>query len=52
MIFGVDYIPKQLEPLEGCQFSEILYADDTLLFGTNTRNLNKLLHEIQAESEY
>lgn len=40
------------EPFDGIKFSEILYADDTLIFGPNTHCLNKLLHAIQAESAY
>ena len=42
--------PKQREPLPGIEFAEILCADDTLLFGTHTHTINKLLHAIQAES--
>ena len=42
----------QGEPIEGTQFSEILYADDALIFGTYTFNINKLLKEIQKESKY
>ena len=44
--------PKQLEPIQGIQFAEVLYADDTLIFGTHTQNLNKLLKAIQEESTY
>lgn len=44
--------PKQKEPINGIKFAEILYADDTLLFGTHTQNINKFLKEIQIESEY
>ena len=44
--------PKQKEPIKGIRFSEILYADDTLIFGTHTHSINKLLHAIQKESEY
>jgi len=44
--------PAQREPFPGIQFSEILYADDTLLFGKNTLVLKKLLKEIQKESIY
>ena len=32
-------------------FAEGLYADDTLLFGTHTHTINKLLKEVQEESE-
>ena len=39
-------------PIEGIKFNEILYADDTQLIGTNTANLNRLIKEIQVESEY
>ena len=28
-----------------------MYADDTLIFGTQTHTINKLLHEIQIESQ-
>ena len=31
--------PKQREPIEGIQYSEV-YADDTLIFGNYTRNIN------------
>ena len=34
------YIPKQIEPIKGIRFAEILYADDTLLFGTHTHAHN------------
>lgn len=46
------HTPKQLEPLPGIYFSEILYADDTLIFGDHTASINKLLHEIEIESSY
>ena len=39
--------PRQKEPIPGITFAEILYADDTFLFDT----LNRLLHQIQAESQ-
>lgn len=42
--------PKQVEPIPGIHFSEILYADDTLIFGTHTHTINKLIHAIQARS--
>ena len=44
--------PKQKEPLEGITFAEILYADDTLIFGDHTPSINRLLKEIQVESSY
>jgi len=44
--------PKQTEPIDGIKFAEILYADDTFLFGRHTQNLNKLLAKIQEESAY
>ena len=44
--------PKQQEPIQGMRFAEILYADDTLVFGTHTHTINKLLHEMQSESDY
>ena len=44
--------PKQREPIEGIQYSEVLYADDTLIFGNYTPNINLLLKEIQTESRY
>ena len=43
---------RQNEPINGIKFSEILYADDTLLFGPHTQNINTLLKEIQIESNY
>jgi len=44
--------PAQKQPIYGINFAEILYADDTLLFGKTTQVINKLLKEIQIESEY
>ena len=44
--------PKQREPIEGIQCSEVLYADDTLIFGNYTCHINLLLKEIQTESRY
>lgn len=44
--------PKQREPINNIKSSEILYADDTLIFGTHTQSINKLLKEIQKESQY
>ena len=44
--------PKQREPMPGILFSEILFADDTLIFGEHTASLNKLLKEIELESAY
>ena len=41
---------RQQEPLDGVHFSEILYADDTFIFGRYTPNINKLLWKIQDES--
>ena len=38
---------KMNESIEGIKFNEVLYADDTLLIGTHTQNLNKLLQTIQ-----
>ena len=32
--------PKQLEPISGMKFAEILYADDTFLFGTHIHTIN------------
>ena len=34
------------------KFSDILYADDTLILGTYTRNINKVMAGIQKESAY
>ena len=39
--------PKQLEPISGIYFSEILYADNTLLFGDHTASLNKFLKKLE-----
>ena len=44
--------PKQREPIEGIQYSEVLYADDTLIFGNYTCHINLLLKEIQTESRF
>ena len=38
--------------IPGFDFSEDLYADDTLLILRSKKSLEKLLHEIEAESEY
>ena len=38
--------------LDRINFSEILYADDTLLVAKNTQGMNKLLHTIERESAY
>ena len=34
--------PRQHQPIDGIYFSEILYADDTLIFGANTHCVNGL----------
>ena len=44
--------PRHRQPIDGINFSEILYADDTLLFHSHTQSLNKLLKEVQVESAY
>ena len=44
--------PKQKEPLSGIEYTEILYADDTQIFGNYTHHINLLLKEIQLESKY
>ena len=44
--------PKQKEPIEGLEYTEVLYADDTLIFGNHTQNINRHLKEIQVESKY
>ena len=44
--------PKQREPMPVILFSEILFADDSLIFGEHTASLNKLLKEIELESAY
>ena len=43
---------KQKEPLEGIIFAEILYADDTLIFGDHTPSIKKLFKKIEVESSY
>ena len=42
--------PKQRQPIPGISYAEVLYTDDTLLFGTHTHMINKLLRQIQLES--
>ena len=42
--------PRQLEPIPGINYAEVLYADDTLIFGTHTQSINKFLQAIQVES--
>jgi hypothetical protein len=44
--------PRQQEPIDGIYFSEVLFADDTLIFGANTRCINVLLHAIERHSHY
>ena len=44
--------PRQKQPMDGIFFSQILYADDTLIFGANTQCVNKLLHAIEKHSKY
>ena len=44
--------PRQLEPIDGIHFSNVLFADDTLIFGANTRCVNVLLHSIERHSKY
>ena len=44
--------PRQKQPMDGIFFSQILYADDTLIFGANTQYVNKLLHAIEKHSRY
>ena len=44
--------PKQKQPIPGINFAEIMYADDTLVFGTNTNCINILLREVQEQSKY
>ena len=44
--------PRQLQPLDGIFFSQVLYADDTLIFGANTHCINILLHAIERHSKY
>ena len=42
--------PRQLAPIPGINYAEVLYADDTLIFGTHTQSINKYLQAIQLES--
>ena len=42
--------PRQLAPIPGINYAEVLYADDTLIFGTHTQSINKFLQAIQVES--
>ena len=43
---------RQRQPIDGSHFAEILYADDTLIFGTNTHCINVLLYAIERHSKY
>ena len=43
---------RQQEPIDGIGFAEVLYADDTLIFGANTHCINVLLHAIERHSDY
>ena len=44
--------PKEREPIPGILFSEILFADDTLIFEEDIASLKKLLKEIKLKSTY
>ena len=44
------YTLKQLAPIPGINYAEMLYADDTLLFETHTHTLNLLLQEVQTKT--
>ena len=44
--------PKHREPIPGVQNSQVLYADDTLVFRTYMKHINILIREIQQESHY
>ena len=44
--------PRQQQPINCIHFAEILYADDTLIFGANTHCINVLLHAIERHSAY
>ena len=44
--------PRQQQPINGIHFAEILYTDDTLIFGANTHCINVLLHAIERHSAY
>lgn len=37
--------------IPGATFDEVIYADDTICMGTDTRELNKMLAEIETEGE-
>ena len=43
---------RQQEPIDGIYFAEVLYADDTLIFGASTQCINELLHAIEWHSKY
>ena len=45
-------ISKQKEPLSGIEYIEILYGDNTFIFGNYTHHINLLLKEIQLELKY
>ena len=44
--------PRQIGLIDGIYFSEMLFADDTLIFGAGARCINVLLHAIERHSEY
>ena len=44
--------PKQLVPINGIKFAEILYADDTMIIMKETEQANDLLRRIEQESRY
>ena len=53
IVYGsVNIVSETKCPIDGIDFAEILYADDTLVFGTYTRNITIYLKEIQKESAY
>ena len=43
--------PKQKEPIPDIEFTEIMYADDTLIFGNYTHNINKLQGHFQSNKK-
>ena len=42
---------RQMEPIDGIKFAQILYADDTLLFGKHTQNINKYIKSSNKNSK-
>ncbi len=46
-----NWLKTEDQRVMGAHFDEILYAEDTIIFGTKTRALNIFLAELEKEAE-